>query len=83
MLEQVVLVGGEEDEFFVGESSHSISVGVHFILDVETKMGAREHGVGSEQDVERIVYSCTSRNYLGVVSVKLGVKELNDAFDRG
>ena len=79
--EKVVLVGSKEDEFFVGEGSHSIGILIRFILDVQSKKSARDHGVGSEEDVDRIVDSCAASDDLGVVGVKIGVKELDVAFD--
>ncbi len=45
---EVVLVGGKDDELFVGEGSHSIGILIHFILDVQSKKSTRDHGVGSE-----------------------------------
>jgi hypothetical protein len=35
--EQVVLVGGKKDEFFMGEGSHSVGILVRFVFDVQSK----------------------------------------------
>ena len=80
---QVVLVCGKEDEFFVGEGSRSIGVLIRFILDVQSKESTRDHRVGSDEDVDRIVDSCTASDDLGEVGVKIGVKELDVTFDCG
>ena len=81
--EQVVLVGGEKDELFIGEGSRSIGILIRFVLDVQSKKGTRDHGVGSEEDVNRVIDSCATSNDLRVVGVEIGVKELNVAFDCG
>jgi len=72
--EQVVLVGGEKDELFMGEGSRSVGLLIRFVLDVQSKKGARDHGVGSEKDVNRIVDSCAACDNLGVVGVEVGVE---------
>ena len=35
--EQVVLVGGKKDEFFMGEGSRSVGILVRFVFDVQSK----------------------------------------------
>ena len=58
----------------MGEGSRSVGVLIRFVLDVQSKKGARDHGVGSEKDVNRIVDSCAACDNLGVVGVEVGVE---------
>jgi len=83
LYEQVVLVGGEKDELFMGEGSCSVGILIRFVLDVQSKKGARDHGVGSDKDVNRVVNSCAASDDLEVVGIEVGVKEFNVAFDCG
>jgi hypothetical protein len=80
---QVELVGGEKDEFFVCEGSRSVGILVRFVFDVQSKKSARDHGVGSEKNVDGIVDSSAMSDDLGVVGVEVGVKEFDIAFDCG
>ena len=80
---QVVLVCGEKDVFFVREGSCSVGILVRFVFDVQSKKSARDHGVGSEKNVDRIVDSSAASDDLGVVGVEVGVKEFDIAFDCG
>ena len=80
---QVVLVCGEKDEFFVREGSRSVGILVRFVFDVQSKKSTRDHGVGSEKNVDRIVDSIAASDDLGVVGVEVGVKEFDIAFDCG
>ena len=81
--EQVVLVGGKEDELFMGEGSRSVGVLICFVFDVQSKKSAWYDGVGGEENVERIFDSSTASNDLGVIGVKMGVEEIDVAFDGG
>ncbi len=60
MLEQVVLVGGKQDQFIVRNDEGAISVGLVLALDVLTKVGARDGSIGAEQDVDWIVNRISS-----------------------
>ena len=81
--EQVELVGGKKDEFFVCEGSCSVGVLVRFVFDVQPKKSARDHGLSSEKNVDGIVDSSAASDDLGVVGVEVGVKEFDIAFDCG
>jgi hypothetical protein len=67
----------------VREGSCSVGILVRFVFDVQSKKSARDHGVGSEKNVDRIVDSSAASDDLGVVGVEVGVKEFDIAFDCG
>ncbi len=67
----------------MGVSGHTVSVVIMLAFDAQAKVSARDQWVGCEEDVNRIVDSCSSSNDLGIVVVKIGVKEVDVAFDGG
>ena len=81
--EQVVFVGGEKDELFMGEGSCSVGVLIRFVFDVQSKKSAWYDGVGGKENVDRIVDSSTVSNDLGVIGVKIGMEEIDVAFEGG
>jgi hypothetical protein len=83
LLQQVELVGGQHDEFLVGEGECPISVGILLVLDVASEIVAWDNHVCGEEDVDGIVDRCTAGNDLGVVGVEVGVEQLDVSLDGG
>ena len=80
---QVVLVGCKENKLLMGIGSRTVSVVVMLSFDVQAKVSTGDHRVGHEEDVDRIVNTHTSSYDLGIVVVKIGLKEVNVAYDGG
>jgi hypothetical protein len=67
----------------MGVGGRTIGVVIALAFDLQAKVSARDHWVGCEEDVDRIVNSRSSSNDLGIVVVKIGVREVDIAFDGG
>ena len=81
LLEQVVLVGGKQDQFIVRNDEGAIGVCLVLAFDVLAKVGARDGSIGAEQDVNWIVDQISSCDDLRVIVVEVGVNQLNIALD--
>jgi hypothetical protein len=74
LLQQVELVGGQHDEFLVGEGECPISVDILLAFDVASEIVAQDHHMHGKENVGGIVDRCPMGDDLGVVGVKLGVE---------